>query len=425
MLRLLRLSFSKIGLHGRSAPSMREKVRAGSPIPGGSSLITSAPQSASTQPAAGPATHTPSSTTRIPSSGPAMPILPQRAHRLHPGPDAPGHPATWRRLLRPALERSRGSPRGLPSWVERKIVFDIFFVHSIHRTPDVFPGAGSAASPLEGREASKGEVLKTGFIDYDASEGIASITLNRPQAANAQTLEMLDDLDEAWRRAAEDPDVRVIILQANGKHFSSGHDIRAVGEDPTPPKWTVAGIYEIEAKRFLEYSLRWRNVPKPSIAAVQGVCIGGGLLLCWPCDLIIAADNARFSDPVVSMGIGGVEYHGHTWEWGARKAKEMLFTGRPMTAQEAEAIGMVTRVVPLDELRAHTRALAAEIAKRHPFALRQAKRAVNQTLDVQGFYAAVQSVFEIHQNGHGHALSESGLPILMTLDAMKGQISKQ
>jgi len=267
--------------------------------------------------------------------------------------------------------------------------------------------------------------LKTGFIDYDASEGIASITLNRPQAANAQTLEMLDDLDEAWRRAAEDADVRVIILQANGKHFSSGHDIRAVGEDPKPPKWTVAGIYEIEAKRFLEYSLRWRNVPKPSIAAVQGVCIGGGLLLCWPCDLIIAADNARFSDPVVSMGIGGVEYHGHTWEWGARKAKEMLFTGRPMTAQEAEAIGMVTRVVPLDELRAHTRALAAEIAKRHPFALRQAKRAVNQTLDVQGFYAAVQSVFEIHQNGHGHALSESGLPILMTLDAMKGQISKQ
>ncbi len=259
-----------------------------------------------------------------------------------------------------------------------------------------------------------------------SSEGIASITLNRPQAANAQTLEMLDDLDEAWRRAAEDPDVRVIILQANGKHFSSGHDIRAVGEDgEAPPKWTVAGIYEIEAKRFLEYSLRWRNVPKPSIAAVQGVCIGGGLLLCWPCDLIIAADNARFSDPVVSMGIGGVEYHGHTWEWGARKAKEMLFTGRPMTAQEAEAIGMVTRVVPLDELRTHTRALAAEIAKRHPFALRQAKRAVNQTLDVQGFYAAVQSVFEIHQNGHGHALSESGLPILMTLDAMKGEISKQ
>ena len=268
--------------------------------------------------------------------------------------------------------------------------------------------------------------METGFIDYSVADRIASITLNRPEAANAQTLELLDDLDEAWRMAAEDPDVRVIVLQANGKHFSAGHDIRAVGEDDgAPPKWTVAQIYEIEAKRFLEYSLRWRNVPKPSIAAVQGVCIAGGLLLCWPCDLIIAAENAKFSDPVVSMGIGGVEYHGHTWEWGARKAKEMLFTGRAMTAVEAESLGMVTRVVPLDDLRAETHALAAEIATRHPFALRAAKRAVNQTLDVQGFYAAIQSVFEVHQNGHGNALSESGLPILMQLDGMKAQIDKQ
>lgn len=273
---------------------------------------------------------------------------------------------------------------------------------------------------------TEGEILKTGFISYETKDRIASITLNRPEAANAQTPELLDDLDQAWRMAAEDPDVRVIVLQANGKHFSSGHDIRAVGKDDgAPQKWTLAHVYEIEAKRFLEYSLRWRNVPKPSIAAVQGVCIAGGLLLCWPCDLIVAADNARFSDPVVAMGIGGVEYHGHTWEWGPRKAKEMLFTGRAMTAKEAEAIGMVTRVVPLDELRTQTHELAAEIAKRHPFALRQAKRAVNQTLDVQGFYAAIQSVFEIHQTGHGHAISESGLPILMQLEDMKGQIRKQ
>ncbi len=267
--------------------------------------------------------------------------------------------------------------------------------------------------------------METDFIQYEAEGGIATITLDRPEAANAQTLPMLDDLDDAWTRAADDPDVRVIILQANGKHFSAGHDIRAVGNGDAPPeKWTVAQIYEIEARRFLEYSLRWRNVPKPSIAAVQGVCIAGGLLLCWPCDLIVAADNATFSDPVVSMGIGGVEYHGHTWEWGARKAKELLFTGRAMTAVEAEQLGMVTKVVPLDELRSQTRALAERIATKHPFALRQAKRAVNQTLDVQGFYAAIQSVFEVHQNGHGNALSESGLPILMQLDGMKTEIAK-
>jgi enoyl-CoA hydratase/carnithine racemase len=268
--------------------------------------------------------------------------------------------------------------------------------------------------------------VETTFIDYEVEGRIATITLNRPEAANAQTLPMLDDLDEAWCRAAGDDEVRVIILQANGKHFSAGHDIKAVGDsdDGAPPSWTLAGIYETEARRFLEYSLRWRNVPKPSIAAVQGVCIAGGLLLAWPCDLIIAADNAKFSDPVVNMGIGGVEYHGHTWEWGARKAKEILFTGRAMTAEEAERFGMVTKVVPLDDLRAETRALAEQIALKHPFALRQAKRAVNQTLDVQGFYAAIQSVFDIHQTGHGHALSESGLPILMLLDDMKSEIGK-
>lgn len=259
------------------------------------------------------------------------------------------------------------------------------------------------------------------FIEYDAGERIATITLNRPEAANAQTLDMLDELDAAWRRAAEDPEVRVIVLAANGKHFSAGHDIKGVSPEGG---WTLSGIYEIEARQFLEYTLRWRNVPKPSIAAVQGACIAGGLLLCWPCDLIIAADNATFSDPVVNLGIGGVEYHGHTWEWGARKAKELLFTGRKMTAAEAERLGMVNQVVPLDALRHTTMALAAEIATKHPFALRQAKRAVNQTLDVQGFTTAVQAVFDVHQTGHGHALSESGMPILMSLDGMKEELAK-
>ena len=261
--------------------------------------------------------------------------------------------------------------------------------------------------------------MQTGHILYEASEGIASITLNRPEAANAQSLEMLDDLDEAWRRAAEDPDVRVIILQANGKHFSSGHDIRAVGKDPTPPKWTVAGIYEIEAKRFLEYSLRWRNVPKPSIAAVQGACIAGGLMLCWPCDLIVAAENAFFSDPVVRMGIGGVEYHGHTWELGARKAKELLFTATRFDAQEAHRLGMVNRVVPTEKLEEETFALARQIAEMHPFALAQAKRIVNNTLDMMGQHNALQAAFDVHTTGHGNALSVTGWPVIMDLEGMK------
>jgi enoyl-CoA hydratase len=261
--------------------------------------------------------------------------------------------------------------------------------------------------------------LKTGFIEYEAKDAIGTITLNRPQAANAQTLEMLDDLDEAWRLAAEDPQVRVIILQANGKHFSAGHDIRGVGDDPTPPKWTVAGIYETEAKRFLEYSLRWRNVPKPSIAAVQGVCIAGGLLLCWPCDLIVAAENAFFSDPVLRMGIGGVEYHGHTWEFGARKAKELLFTAGRFDAQEAHRLGMVNRVVPTEKLGEETFALARQIAEMHPFALAQAKRMVNSTLDIMGQHNALQACFDVHTTGHGNAISVTGWPVMMGLDGMK------
>ncbi|MEU9017673.1 enoyl-CoA hydratase [Actinomadura sp. NPDC048394] len=260
-------------------------------------------------------------------------------------------------------------------------------------------------------------------ILYDVKDRVAVITLNRPEAANAQTMELLDALDAAWSRAAGDDGVRVIVLKANGRHFSSGHDIKGGG--PVPDKITLEHIYGIEARRYLEYTLRWRNVPKPSIAAVQGKCIAGGLMLCWPCDLIVAAENAQFSDPVVHMGIGGVEYHGHTWELGPRKAKEILFTGRPVTADEAEKVGMVNRVVPLDELEATAMELAGQISQMHPFALRQAKRAVNQTLDVQGFYAAIQAVFDVHQTGHGNALSDGGFPVLMRLDGMKDKLKSR
>ncbi|MGD0699348.1 MAG: enoyl-CoA hydratase [Trebonia sp.] len=260
-------------------------------------------------------------------------------------------------------------------------------------------------------------------ILYQVTDRVAVITLNRPQRANAQTMEMLDDLDAAWSRAACDDEVKVIVLRANGKHFSSGHDL---GSGMAPPeKITLEWIYKLEARRYLEYSLRWRNVPKPSIAAVQGKCIAGGLLLAWPCDLIVAADNAEFSDPVVFLGIGGVEYHGHTWELGPRKAKEILFTGRAVTAREAEQTGMVNRVVALDRLRDETMELARHIAQLDAFALRQAKRAVNQTLDIQGFYAAIQSVFDIHHTGHGNAISVGGYPILRSAAEMKEALKSQ
>jgi enoyl-CoA hydratase len=257
-------------------------------------------------------------------------------------------------------------------------------------------------------------------ILYEVKDSIATLTLNRPEVANAQNAALLDELDAAWTRAAEDEDVKVIVVRAEGRHFSAGHDLK--DRWPAPNEITLEWIYRAENRRYLEYTLRWRNVPKPSIAAVQGRCIAGGLMLCWPCDLIVAAEDALFSDPVVTMGIGGVEYHGHTWELGPRKAKEILFTGRPLTADEAERVGMVNRVVPREELDTATRELAEQIAQMPAFGLRQAKRAVNQTLDVQGFYAAIQSVFDVHQTGHGNALSVSGYPILAKLDEMKDKL---
>ena len=270
-------------------------------------------------------------------------------------------------------------------------------------------------------------------IRYVVVGRVGVITLDRAEKANAVDQQSLDEMNEAFEAAAADREVRVIVLRAEGKHFCAGHDISASnealadgtdggGSTRTAVDWQDRGlqaIYEWETVHYLGYSRRWRDIPKPTIAAVQGQCIAGGLMLCWPCDLIVAADNARFSDPVVRMGIGGVEYHGHTWELGPRKAKEMLFTAQQVTAEEALDLGMVNRVVPLDDLLDETMALAHEIAEMHPFGLAQAKRAVNQTMDIQGFYNALQSVFDIHQTGHGNALSVSGYPILVNLDQMK------
>ena len=276
------------------------------------------------------------------------------------------------------------------------------------------------------------------YIQYDnPAPHVARITLNRPEAANAQDTRVLYQLNDAFDRAAHDDEVKVIILAANGKHFSAGHDLREENRADNMQEFRtvfpVCGFHcagaaaqmAREEEVYLGFSERWRNIPKPTIAAVQGKCIAGALNLIWPMDLIIAAENATFSDPVVALGACGVEYHGHTWEFGARKAKEMLFTGRAMTAQEAEQIGMVNRVVPLDQLWPDALALAHEISQFHPFALRQAKRAVNQTLDVMGQHAALQSAFDIHHTTHGNAISVTGYPVMATLDDMKDRVKEQ
>jgi enoyl-CoA hydratase len=269
-----------------------------------------------------------------------------------------------------------------------------------------------------------------GLVDYEVADGIGLITLDRPEASNAQNSQMLLELDAAWMSAAGDDAVKVIVLKANGKHFSAGHDI---GGTPADGEVEVGGegiglapAYRWEQERYFGNSRRWRDVPKPSIAAVQGACIAAGLMLCWPCDLILASEDAYFSDPVVRMGIAGVEYHGHTWEWGPRKAKEMLFTARKMSAAEAEELGMVTEVLPRERLVPRAIELASEIAQMDSFGLTQAKRAVNLTMDIIGQHAALEAVYDIHWTGHGHALSytDNRSPILVDLDQMKRATTK-
>jgi enoyl-CoA hydratase len=261
------------------------------------------------------------------------------------------------------------------------------------------------------------------LVGYEHDDGVALITLKRPEVGNAQNPALLAELDEAWTSAAGDDGVRVIVVKADGKHFSAGHDLNPIerGAEYGGEEQGIAPAYAWERRVYFGYTRRWRDIPKPSIAAVQGGCVGAGLMLCWPCDLILASDDAFFSDPVIKLGIAGVEYHGHTWEWGPRKAKEMLFTGRRMTAAEAHDLGMVTRVVKREHLHDEALSLAREISQMDPFGLAQIKRAVNHTVDVQGQHVALQAAFDIHWLGHSHALSRTGnrQAIMGDLETMK------
>lgn len=254
-------------------------------------------------------------------------------------------------------------------------------------------------------------------IRYELPEPhIARIVLDRPDTANAQDTRFLYELNTAFDRAAHDEDVRVIILAAAGRHFSSGHDLAEQGPHARMGEFETVGTMcgftcagaEAQMSReeeiYLGFSERWRNLPKPTIAAVQGKCIAGGLMLAWPCDLIIAAENATFSDPTVAFGVNGVEYFHHLWEVGARKAKEMLFTSDELSARDAERLGMVNQVVPLDELEGAALAMARKIAQKSRFALKIAKLAVNGAQDAQGREVAMKNAFHLHQLAHTHWL---------------------
>jgi enoyl-CoA hydratase len=266
-------------------------------------------------------------------------------------------------------------------------------------------------------------------VRYESAGPVAVVTMNRPRYRNAQNSAMTYALDAAFYRAVEDDAVKVVVLAGAGEHFSAGHDIGTPERDVDrsfPRKATLwwdhvgkAGAesrYARESEVYLGMCRRWREIPKPTVAMVQGACVAGGLMLAWVCDLIVAADDAFFADPVVRMGIPGVEYFAHPWVMGSRFAKEFLFLGERVPAARALQLGMVNRVVPRGELRAYTMDLANRVAAMPRLGLALAKRAVNQAEDLMGRQAGLDSVFGLHHLAHAHN-AETGPDALAGHDA--------
>lgn len=271
------------------------------------------------------------------------------------------------------------------------------------------------------------------FITYETlSDGrVARIYLNRPEVRNAQSRGLLVELGEAMERAERDDAVRVVILGGLGPLFSAGHDLGTAASEkersPGPGQHTSyssnggsrAGT---EARMLQEWhyyfanTLRWRNLRKITIAQVHGAVLAAGLMLMWCCDLITAAENTVFADVVgTRLGMCGLEYFGHPWEFGPRRAKELLLTGDALDVDEAYRIGMVSKVYPVDDLEAKTLAFAERIARLPSVTSLLIKESVNQAVDMMGFSNALNACFTLHQLNHSHwAEATSGASIVGT-----------
>ena len=269
------------------------------------------------------------------------------------------------------------------------------------------------------------------FVLYETlDEGqIARILLNRPEARNAQNRGMLVELNDAFLRAEADDEVRVVILGGTGPMFSSGHDVGSklsleeYGPGPNQhPTRTINGGTRKGAENlmlqewhyFFENTRRWRNLRKITIGQAHGDVYAAALMLLWACDLIVAAEDTRFTDVVgARLGMCGVEYFAHPWEFGPRKAKELLLTGDSIDAEEAHSLGMVSKIFPADALADRTLEFARRIAKLPTMTALLIKEAVNQTVDNQGFYNSLNACFTMHQLNHSHwsQVHENGFPI--------------
>lgn len=264
---------------------------------------------------------------------------------------------------------------------------------------------------------------------YETEGPIAWVTMNRPAFNNAQNSQMTYALDDAFKRAVDDDAVRVIILRGAGKHFSAGHDIGTPGRDVARSferrllwadhvsKPGAEFLYTREHEVYLGMCRRWRDVPKPTIALVQGACIAGGLMLAWVCDFIIASEDAFFQDPVMRMGIPGVEYFAHGFELPPRVAKEFLLLGERMSAERAHHFGMVNRLATREGLEEAGREMAGKLAGYPALGLWLGKQAINHVEELRGKRTAMDAVYHMHH--FAHAQND-----LATGDRLGGQDAK-
>src|SRR5271169_2327119 len=258
------------------------------------------------------------------------------------------------------------------------------------------------------------------YVQYDTLDSgrVVRIMLNRPDSRNAQNRGLLVELNEAFLEAEADDEVRVVILGGTGPMFSSGHDLgsKAAREEGMPgpgqhPTRTINGATRQGAESlmlqewhyFFENTRRWRNLRKITIGQAHGDVYAAGLMLLWACDLIVASDDVRFADVVgTRLGMCGMEYFGHPWEFGPRKAKELMLTGDAIDVHEAHRLGMVSKVFTREELADRTLDMARRIGQVPTMAALLIKESVNQTVDNMGFYNSLQSCFTLHQLNHSH-----------------------
>lgn len=272
------------------------------------------------------------------------------------------------------------------------------------------------------------------FLTYETLDDgmIARITLNRPEARNAQNRGMLVELDEAFSRAEADDVVRVVILCGAGPMFSAGHDMGsavALEEMRSHPTARTHGGSRDGAERrmlqewhfYFDNTRRWRNLRKITIAQVHGTVFAAGLMLMWACDLIVAAEDTLFADVVgTRLGMCGVEYFAHPWEFGARKTKELMLTGDALTVEEAHRLGMVSKIFPTDQLADRTVDFARRIARLPTMTALLIKESVNQSVDNMGFYNALNACFTLHELNHAHwaEIHDNRMPIGLPDDGL-------